>query len=403
VYLKQSTSCLYGAYGHDNTWQTTQSSYGVASYQALTALLFICSCGICCVRPTHPTMARVAYVVAKLLYASAYLFGGVWHQRLAFGQVDTPLERNANVRFDSSLHTPWGSEGLTNGCFGDSELWWSWLFYTLKGCLAAFAGCVAIASTVSLFSISAPRIVNPLVLVLLTAGLATTVFAHTIYNGPLLNAIGGMILPGVAVCYYSVFLAWRSMKCTTACCKRKNAIWDEEAEQLSESELRLEEEEEELSSDGTTRGKRLRTCILMVLGGSILIAAGVFVWADDWDWMISWNCTSPCPDNCPLPFGWTQNAIVNYVLVLGWALCDVAMCRLLPALERQLKHGWRKSQAGARVHGEAEVPQPPPRAIKKKKMKANKKKRIDAADGLMTTVEPHEHTAMDQTEAIVLP
>ena len=51
-------------------------------------------------------MARVAYVVAKLLYASAYLFGGVWHQRLAFGQVDTPLELNANVRFDSSLHTP---------------------------------------------------------------------------------------------------------------------------------------------------------------------------------------------------------------------------------------------------------------------------------------------------------
>ena len=49
------------------------------------------------------------------------------------------------------------------------------------------------------------------------------------------------------------------------------------------------------------------------------------------------------------------------------------------------------------------MPQPPPGAIKKQKMKATKKKRIDAADGLMTTVEPHEHTAMDETEAIVLP
>lgn len=282
-------------------------------------------------------MARAAYVVAKLLYASAYAFGGIWHQRLAFGELDSPLERNARVHFDS-FHTPYGVDGLTNSCFGDSELWWSWCLYTLKGCLASCGGFVALASTVSFFSISARTVVTPLVALMISCGLGTMVLARTSYNGPLLNAIGGMIIPGISTIGYSFFLARRLVKCNTCrmCCERRTAIWDVEAEAEAARIRQLEREQAELSGQAGARRERLRTCTAMALGGCLLTATGFFVCAEDWDWL-SWNCAAPCPDDCPMPLHWTHNAIVNYTLVVAWALYDIAMFRLLPVLEKQLE------------------------------------------------------------------
>ena len=93
---------------------------------------------------------------------------------------------------------------------------------------------------------------------------------------------------------------------------------------------------DQLLAQAGARRERLRTCTAMALGGCLLIATGLFVCAEDWGWL-GWNCTAPCPDDCPLPLRWTHNAIVNYTLVVAWALYDIAMFRLLPVLEKQLE------------------------------------------------------------------
>ena len=114
VYRPAVTTGGYYAHGQDNSLPSALAAFGVSGQLFVSALLLGFCCGRCCARSVTPGACRTFIVAAHACGVLAYLCAGLFHLRLAFGNLKTPLDLEAYVEIDGLR--------VSNTCFADADL-----------------------------------------------------------------------------------------------------------------------------------------------------------------------------------------------------------------------------------------------------------------------------------------
>jgi len=278
----------YYRYGHDDSPACYITNYIITGQSFLAAgLLLGQACG------SKRSWCRITYAAGRLCLGLAFLFAGLYHHLLPIGNVETPLDLDANLTVGS------GAEEITvnNRCYDEGQLRTGWGLWASQLSINMLGAALQVASYILFFEGGARKSSRVAAIVVCVIGVVLFVLPLTVSNNYLLTGAVITLFPFVAELVCGSVLLCR-------CC---GADYEGKRDQIAAA--------------------------LIILASFVEIVPTVHA-----QLVVGSACWTHCPEDCPYPASFNNNAVFHVAIIVAYLITDPAMALLLlPTVEGSLK------------------------------------------------------------------
>lgn len=346
----------YYVYGHDNSYGTGLACALVSMQSLIAAVLLALNCFRCCSHQSPHLAARSLAAIGRVVWGIGYGFASLHHLRLATANLeDTSYE--AILLLDAAKYAPIG-----NFCFWGSDLRWAARAFAMAD-VAKCAGTGLVLAACHWLLLRRRRRASLAWMLASTLACVSLAIAASLTNThatlrrtaqSLLLSLGTVL----AACLCLPELPPPRAPIFPLCCGGSERVGDEAAvssaagvapPRAAREAWRVPRQAQAVTAAmiaakaGAAKAgasQRASVALWSMQGVRLLLLAGVMhglamslnLILFDGANLLSTNCATPCPDDCPLPASFNHNAAATVVHALGWMLWDAAMLILVPTL-----------------------------------------------------------------------